>query len=93
VKHVAILALLLGGCATNRVPPVKTVYVDRPVALECVPATLDGAPSYPDTDAALKQAVDAAERYALVSAGRLLRKARLAELEPVILSCRGGVSK
>lgn len=90
---VACAALLLAGCGHQREPIVKTVYVDRPVALECVPASLDDAPSYPDSNAALKQAADAAERYALIAAGRLLRDARLAELEPVIMNCRSGASK
>lgn len=87
------VALVLTGCATTQEPTVRTVYVDRPVALECVPANLDPAPTYPDTNEALKQAPDAADRYALIAAGRLLRDARLAELEPVILTCRSGASK
>lgn len=86
-------ALLLAGCGHQREPIVKTVYVDRPVAVQCVPTSLDTPPSYPDSNAALKQAADAAERYALIAAGRLLRDARLAELEPVIVNCRSGASK
>lgn len=86
-------ALALSGCAATE-RPVRIVTVKVPVAVECVPATLGGAPTYPDTDEALREAIDAAERYRLVAAGRLLRGARLGELEPVILACRSGeVSK
>lgn len=84
----AVAALLLSGCATTGTPTVRTVTVDRPVAVACVPATLDGAPAYPDTDDALRGARDAAERYALIAAGRLLRIARLGEVEPVLETCR-----
>lgn len=54
----------------------------------CVPKTLPGAPSYPDTDAALRAAAGAADRYQLLAAGRILRKARLEDLERVIAGCR-----
>jgi hypothetical protein len=84
--------LLLSACATPE-PKVRTVTVDRPVAVSCIPAALDPAQPFPDTDEALRGAVDAAERYALVAAGRLLRDARLGELEPIILLCRDGASK
>lgn len=92
IRHATLLPLaLLAGCATKPEPIVRTVTVNVPVAVECVPATLDPAPSYPDTDEALRSARDAAERYALIAAGRLLRDARLGELEPAILVCREGV--
>ncbi len=89
MKLVALLPLaLLAGCTTAREPVVRTVTVLKPVALSCVPETLSTAPDYPDTDDALLAAQDAAERYRLVAAGRLLRNARLGELEPVLLICR-----
>jgi len=91
---VTLAALALTGCAGKTPEPVvRTVFVDRPVAVQCVPAALDGAPNYPDTPEALKQAADAAERYALIAAGRMLRDARLGELEPIILICRGEAAK
>lgn len=83
-----IPALLLAGCAATREPVVRTVTVTKPVAIACVPDALPAAPDYPDTDKALREAVDAAERYRLVAVGRLLRDARLATLEPIILNCR-----
>lgn len=79
--------VLLGGCAA-REPVVRTVTVKVPVAIECVPVTLDPSPSYPDTDDALLAAPDAAERYRMLFLGRLLRDARLSEVESVIMSCR-----
>lgn len=85
--------LLLTACGHQPEPIVRTVTVIKPVAVACVPATLDPAGSYPDTDEALRSAVDAAERYALVAAGRMLRDARLGELEPIIQACREGVAK
>ena len=83
------LTLLLAGCATTQTPEpvVRTVTVNIPVPAPCVPATLAPAPEYPDTDSALRKATDAAERYLLVFAGRLLRDARLTQLETVVAAC------
>ena len=90
MRLVALLSatVLLAACGAKPEPVVRTVTVTVPVAVECVPATLGGTPSYPDTDEALHAAPDAAERYRLVFLGRLLRDARLGEVEPVIQSCR-----
>ena len=85
-----LLALSLTACTTTRPEPrVVTQQVLVPVSQSCVPAELGGPPEYPDTDDRLRAAVDGAARYALVSAGRLLRMARQAETESVIVSCRG----
>ncbi|MGZ3376096.1 MAG: hypothetical protein ACXU8S_05825 [Phenylobacterium sp.] len=54
----------------------------------CVPKTLPKAPKYPDTDAALRDAGGAADRYQLMAAGRILRERRLNELEKVVEGCR-----
>lgn len=85
----AALLLLLAGCATDEAPPVRTVTVEVavPVASPCVPAGLAPAPEYPDTADALRAAPDAAQRLLLMAAGRLLRTARLNELEPVVAGC------
>ena len=56
--------------------------------VSCVPKTLPHPPKYPDSDAALKDAGGAADRYQLMAAGRLLRMRRLAELEKTIDACR-----
>jgi hypothetical protein len=60
----------------------------RPVRTSCVPRSLAPPPRYPDTDAALRAAGGAADRYQILAAGRLLRMRRLAELERVVEACR-----
>jgi hypothetical protein len=67
-------------------PPVVRPLL--PVEKACVPKTLPRAPKYPDTDAALRDAGGAADRYQLMAAGRLLRERRLADLEKVVEGCR-----
>jgi hypothetical protein len=68
-------------------PPPQVVTVTAP-ARSCVPKTLPRAPKYPDTDAALRDAGGAADRYQLMAAGRILRERRLAELEKTVDGCR-----
>lgn len=90
MRALALLPLLaLSACATTPPEPViRTVEVKVPVAVACVPKTLAGPPTYPDTAQALKAAPGAADRYQLLAAGRLLRAQRLAEIEPVLEACR-----
>lgn len=57
-------------------------------ARSCVPRTLGAPPRYPDSDAALRNAAGAADRYQLMAAGRILRAQRLEELERVVAGCR-----
>ena len=73
-----VIVLTLPACTTTpQIPPerIVTVEVAVPVAQPCVPAGLAPPPIYPDTDDALRAAPDAATRYQLVGAGRLLRDA------------------
>jgi hypothetical protein len=71
-------------------PAPKEVIVKVPVPVKeaCVPKTFPRAPKYPDSDAALRDAGGAADRYQLMAAGRLLRDRRLAELEKQVDACR-----
>jgi hypothetical protein len=69
-------------------PPPVVVKAPVPVREACVPKTFPKAPRYPDTDAALRDAGGAADRYQLLAAGRLLRERRLADLEKVVEGCR-----
>lgn len=69
------------------VEPPKAV-TPPPPPRSCVPRTLGAAPRYPDTDAALRDAPGAADRYQLLAAGRLMRQRRLEELERIIAGCR-----
>jgi aspartate/methionine/tyrosine aminotransferase len=53
-----------------------------------LPKALAPPPRYPDTEAALRAAGGAADRYQLLAAGRILRQQRLEELEKAIAGCR-----
>ena len=89
-RLIPLCALLLASCATNDAPEpvIRTVTVQVPVAVSCVPESLPGPPAYPDTPEAIRAAPDAAARTALIFAGRELRIQRSAEVEPVIAGCR-----
>jgi len=71
-------------------PPAPPVVVKVPVPVKeaCVPKGFARAPKYPDSDAALRDAGGAADRYQLMAAGRLMRERRLADLEKVVDGCR-----
>jgi len=100
----AAAAAALAGCASLRDKPVELpapveVTLPAPVVVEvtppagsgradCVPRSLKPAPRYPDTDAALRSAPGAADRYQLMAAGRLLRQRRLEELERIVAGCK-----
>jgi hypothetical protein len=78
------------------VRPPEVVEVEPPggarpppqTARGCVPRTLGPPPRYPDSDAALRAAAGAADRYQLMAAGRLMRQKRLEELERAVAACR-----
>jgi hypothetical protein len=86
------------GPAPAPPPPVVVVKPAPPTQINpppppvrqraCVPKTFPHAPKYPDTDAALRDAGGAADRYQLMAAGRVLRSLRLAELEKIVEGCR-----
>ena len=83
------LAGLLTGCAaSSKELAIRTVQVNVPIPVSCVPEAFPKAPAYPDSDHALKTAAGGAERYRLIQAGRILRAQRAAEVEPVIEACR-----
>lgn len=69
-------------------PPRARALRPQPPPRSCVPRGLGPPPRYPDTDAALRNAPGAADRYQLMAAGRLMRERRLAELERVIAGCK-----
>lgn len=74
-------------------PPPILVMPSRPAPpppppKSCVPRNLPPPPRYPDTDAALRGAAGAADRYQLMAAGRILRQQRLEDLERVVQNCR-----
>lgn len=86
----ATLAMIAAAALTACAPAgVRPVDVAVPVAADCVPPRMAPAPSYPDTDATLVRATDAAERYRLLILGREVRIERLGVLEGVVAACRG----
>jgi len=86
---ILLLPMALGACSTpvprTVLTPIET-YI--PVSRSCLPSNVQPAPTYPDTDAALRAAPDGAVRYQLEHAGRKLRIARLNELEPIVAGCK-----
>ena len=91
------VALDVPGPAPAAPPPVVVKHPPpvvvappppAPVRRACVPRSFPRAPKYPDTDAALRDAGGAADRYQLMAAGRVLRTLRLAELERIVEGCR-----
>ena len=68
-------------------PPPPTP-APAPTPKSCVPRTLPAPPRYPDSDAALRNAPGAADRYQLLAAGRIVRMERLEDLERVVAGCR-----
>lgn len=86
---IVLAAMSLAACATKPSEPVvKIVEVKVAIPISCISDKLPAPKPYPDEDAALKAAGGAADRYQLIAAGRLLRKQRLAEVEPAIAACR-----
>ena len=85
-----------GPAAVAPTPPRVVVVRPAPPRIEpppqvkraCVPKGFPRAPKYPDTDAALRDAGGAADRYQLMAAGRVLKNLRLAELERIVEGCR-----
>lgn len=74
--------------APTPAPPPPPRPQPPPPPRACVPRTLGPPPRYPDSDAALRNAAGAADRYQLMAAGRILREQRLDELERVVAGCR-----
>lgn len=92
----ALLALgaaaLAAGCAHDRVerpvPEVRTVevVVQQPIPCPAL-AQLGPEPLYPDTDDAIRAAVNMAERAYLYVVGREMRSQRLSEYQAAAAAC------
>lgn len=79
----------IAGCGSDEQRVVvQPQVVDRPVATSCVPKDTPAADAYPDTDAVLRAAPDAPERYLLLYAGHKLRQSRLDLLEKLLKGCQ-----
>lgn len=84
-----VLLFLLCGCAGQVPPPIiKTVTVNVPVAVSCVPKETPPPGVYPDTAAALLAALDPMGRLRLLEEGWGLRDDRLTLLERLLANCR-----
>ncbi len=81
-----VAAIWLAGCAGTPKPAPIPREVMVPVSVPCV---VDPGPDpvYPDTDAALAAAPDVATGVRLITAGRLLRDARIGELKAALAGC------
>lgn len=89
-SFIAVSIVSLCGCASlaKPEPVIKTMRVEVPVAVQCVPKTTPEPPTYVDTDAALKSAAGPEDRFQLMAAGRIQRMQRQAITEPIISACR-----
>lgn len=91
-RVILLAALLLAGCGhTPLAPPepvIRTVTVEKPISVPCVPKDTPQQPAYPDTDAAIRAAPTEEDKLALVVAGRPLRMAWGDLAAGVINKCR-----
>jgi hypothetical protein len=92
MKRLVLLALMMGGCATTPPVPPEPVIITKevmvPVQVPCAALkALGPEPAYPDTDAAIKAAGGLYDRVLLITRGRLMRLARLAEYSAAKASC------
>ena len=86
----ALAVLSLGGCAATLPDPVvHTEFVDRPVAVKCVPNPPVVAPVFVNTDTAIKAAPDPRARATAYAVGRLQDKGYIGELEAALKGCTG----
>lgn len=84
----AAMALAVSACASDQPEPkIVTQYVDRPVAVSCVPKDTPAAPVYTDTVDALLAAPDFAARYALIAENFPTRLARMELMEKIAADC------
>lgn len=79
-------AIWLAGCGTPPTPRIEVREVKIPVAVACA-ADPGPDPTYPDTDEALRNVPDVATGVRLITAGRLLRDARIGELKAALAGC------
>lgn len=89
IPMIALVGLCAAACSTVAEPErkIERVEVKVPVAVSCVPSDLPPPPaSYADDN--LPAAAPASQRFLKTGEANLQRKARLAQLEPVVSACR-----
>ena len=84
----AIAGLVLVGCDTTGEAVVKTVSVDMPTPVSCVPADTPSGPAPSLAAAQLLAARDAAARYQLLAEFWTSASPDLAMLAGVVEACR-----
>lgn len=84
----ASVIILLSACATHPAEPqIKTVTVNVPVMVPCIDPSSPPPPTYADSPAALKAAMDFAQRDGLVKGEWAKHHAREAYLEELRRVC------
>jgi hypothetical protein len=84
----AIAGLMLAGCGTTGEPVIKTVSVEMPTPVSCVPAEMPSGPAPSLSAAQLLAAPDAAARYQLLAEFWTSASPDLAMLAGVVEACR-----
>jgi len=92
MRWIAILALMLAGCAARTPEPeIRTVEikvpVDDPACARAAIKRLGPAPDYPDTPEAIRAAGGLFERVQLLLAARVMRIAREAAITRALEAC------
>lgn len=90
-RHVCEIAFCftLAACGTTpTIGPIKTVVVDLPTPVSCVPASAPIAPANTLTDASLKAMPDAAGRYQALAQFYILNAPVLTYQAGLIEACR-----
>jgi hypothetical protein len=98
IKYLIPLTLVLAACETGpRTTPEPVIQIQRvevPVPVPCGAREAVGPRrSFPDSDQALRNARNLAERVALLLAGRELREDRVETLETAIDTCSVSTSE
>lgn len=93
MKRILLTCLLLTGCNTPPKPDPEPLIITKevlvPVVTPCLKETDVPAPKpYTDSDEALLNAHDFAERYRLMTIGRKERELRLGIIEPIVAICK-----
>lgn len=86
IAAMVCLSILLFGCGSTPPERVVTQTVNVPVPVHCKP-DIETTVVYPDTDDALRSAVNIFERTKLLVAGRDIRTARILKLETALKGC------
>lgn len=91
IRNVAALCavtLLVGCASTLPEPEIRTVTVNVPVPVSCVPANANVEPNFKVSKASVETAPSPEERYRRAAAGFLEREAWVTEAVAVLRGCR-----